>query len=199
MQSFLVILFAYLLGSVPVGVILARIKGADPRKVGSGNIGATNVMRAAGKTTGILTLIGDVIKGFLPVLIANAMDEPIIVIAAVGIAAFLGHLFPVFLTFKGGKGVATALGVYLFLDPFAVLVAAIFFILVLVKWRFVSLGSLVGVAVIPLALYLLKAPDYYIYLALIIGILIFIKHKDNIRRLIAGTENKIGKPNTAEP
>lgn len=193
MRSFLVILFAYLLGSVPVGVILARAKGADPRRVGSGNIGATNVMRAAGKTTGILTLVGDVLKGFLPVLIASALDVPIIVIAAVGLAAFLGHLFPVFLKFKGGKGVATALGVYLFLNPFAVLVAAIFFVLVLLKWRFVSLGSLVGVAVVPLALYLLKAPGYYICLALVVGILIFIKHKDNIRRLVEGTENKIGK------
>lgn len=193
MQSILVILFAYLLGSVPVGVILASIKGADPRKVGSGNIGATNVMRAAGKATGILTLMGDVLKGFLPVVIASALCEPIIVIAAAGLAAFLGHLYPVFLKFKGGKGVATALGVYLRLDPFAVLIAAIFFILVLLKWRFVSLGSLVGVAAIPLTLYLLKAPDYYIYLALIIGVLIFIKHRDNIRRLVAGTENRLGK------
>lgn len=198
MQTFLVILFAYLLGSVPVGVILARIKGADPRKVGSGNIGATNVMRAAGKTTGILTLVGDVLKGFLPVLIAKALNEPMIVIAAVGLAAFLGHLFPVFLRFKGGKGVATALGVYLRLDPFAVLIAAMLFILVLLKWRFVSLGSLVGVAAMPIALYLLKGPDYFIYLALIVGILIFIKHKDNIRRLVEGTENKLGKSKTAE-
>ena len=193
MSSFLIILFAYLLGSVPVGVILASIKGADPRKVGSGNIGATNVMRAAGKTTGILTLVGDILKGFLPILIAVALEEPILVIAAVGLAAFLGHLFPLFLKFKGGKGVATALGVYLRLDPFAVLIAAVVFVLVLIKWRYVSLGSLAGVAVIPLALYLLNAQSYYVYLALIIGTLIFIKHTDNIRRLVAGTESKVGK------
>jgi glycerol-3-phosphate acyltransferase PlsY len=192
-SSFLITLFAYLLGSVPVGVILARIKGADPRKVGSGNIGATNVMRAAGKTTGILTLVGDILKGFLPILIAVAFEEPILVVAAVGLAAFLGHLFPLFLKFKGGKGVATALGVYLCLDPFAVLIAVVVFVLVLIKWRYVSLGSLAGVAVIPLALYLLNAQNYYVYLALIIGTLIFIKHKDNIRRLVAGTESKLGK------
>jgi glycerol-3-phosphate acyltransferase PlsY len=191
MTSYLIVLFAYLLGSVPVGVLLARTKGADPRKIGSGNIGATNVMRAAGKTTGALTLVGDILKGFLPVVFAFVLDEPLLVIAAVGLAAFLGHLFPIFLMFKGGKGVATALGVYLSLDPFAVLIAAIVFVLVLLKWRFVSLGSLVGVAVMPLVLYLFNAPDYYIYLALIIGALIFIKHRDNIRRLVAGTESKL--------
>jgi glycerol-3-phosphate acyltransferase PlsY len=193
MSSYILIVFAYLLGSVPVGVLLARMKGADPRKVGSGNIGATNVMRAAGKVTGALTLVGDILKGLLPVAVAFIMGEPVIVVAAAGLAAFLGHLFPLFLGFKGGKGVATALGVYLRLDPFAVFITVIVFVLVLLKWRFVSLGSLVGVAAMPLLLYLLNAPDYYVYLALIIGALIFIKHKDNIRRLFAGTENKIGR------
>jgi len=193
MSSHILIVFAYLLGSVPVGVLLARMKGTDPRKVGSGNIGATNVMRAAGKTTGALTLAGDILKGLLPVVLAFVVGEPAIVVAAAGLAAFLGHLFPLFLGFKGGKGVATALGVYLALDPFAVFITVIVFVLVLFKWRFVSLGSLVGVAAMPLLLYLLNAPDYYVYLALIIGALIFIKHKDNIRRLLAGTENKIGR------
>jgi glycerol-3-phosphate acyltransferase PlsY len=193
MSSYIIIVFAYLLGSVPVGVLLARMKGADPRKVGSGNIGATNVMRAAGKTTGTLTLVGDILKGLLPVVLAFVVGEPAIVVAAVGLAAFLGHLFPLFLKFKGGKGVATALGVYLALDPFAVVITIIVFVLALLKWRFVSLGSLMGVAAMPFLLYLRNAPDYYIYLALIIGALIFIKHKDNIRRLLAGTENKMGR------
>jgi glycerol-3-phosphate acyltransferase PlsY len=174
------------------------MKGADPRKVGSGNIGATNVMRAAGKTTGALTLAGDILKGLLPVVLAFVVGEPVIVVAAAGLAAFLGHLFPLFLGFKGGKGVATALGVYLALDPFAVFITVIVFVLVLLKWRFVSLGSLVGVAAMPLLLYLLNAPDYYVYLALIIGTLIFIKHKDNIRRLFAGTENKIGRSKNSD-
>jgi len=185
--------FAYLLGSVPVGLLLSKIKGADPRAVGSGNIGATNVMRAAGKITGALTLIGDVLKGLIPVMIAFMLGETKIIVTAAGLAAFLGHLFPVFLRFKGGKGVATALGVYLGLDPFAVLIAIIIFVLTISKWGFVSLGSLVGVAAMPLLLYFLSAPVQYIYLVLIIGALIFIKHKDNIRRLVAGTENKIGK------
>jgi len=193
MHSYFLIVFAYLLGSVPVGLLLSKIKGADPRAVGSGNIGATNVMRAAGKITGALTLIGDVLKGLIPVMIAFMLGEAKIIVTAAGLAAFLGHLFPVFLRFKGGKGVATALGVYLGLDPFAVLIAIIIFVLTIIKWGFVSLGSLVGVAAMPLLLYFLSAPVQYIYLVLIIGALIFIKHKDNIRRLVAGTENKIGK------
>ncbi len=193
MHSYFLIAFAYLLGSVPVGLLLSKIKGADPRAVGSGNIGATNVMRAAGKITGALTLIGDVLKGLIPVMIAFMLGETKIIVTAAGLAAFLGHLFPVFLRFKGGKGVATALGVYLGLDPFAVLIAIIIFVLTIIKWGFVSLGSLVGVAAMPLLLYFLSAPVQYIYLVLIIGALIFIKHKDNIRRLVAGTENKIGK------
>ncbi|MGB4224528.1 MAG: glycerol-3-phosphate 1-O-acyltransferase PlsY [Syntrophorhabdus sp.] len=193
MHSYFLIVFAYLLGSVPVGLLLSKIKGADPRAVGSGNIGATNVMRAAGKITGALTLIGDVLKGLIPVMIAFMLGETKIIVTAAGLAAFLGHLFPVFLRFKGGKGVATALGVYLGLDPFAVLIAIIIFVLTISKWGFVSLGSLVGVAAMPLLLYFLSAPVQYIYLVLIIGALIFIKHKDNIRRLVTGTENKIGK------
>lgn len=193
MHSYFLIVFAYLLGSVPVGLLLSKIKGADPRAVGSGNIGATNVMRAAGKITGALTLIGDVLKGLIPVMIAFMLGETKIIVTAAGLAAFLGHLFPVFLRFKGGKGVATALGVYLGLDPFAVLIAIIIFVLTIIKWGFVSLGSLVGVAAMPLLLYFLSAPVQYIYLVLIIGALIFIKHKDNIRRLVAGTENKIVK------
>jgi glycerol-3-phosphate acyltransferase PlsY len=198
MGSYLLIALAYFLGSVPVGILLAKMKGADPRKVGSGNIGATNVMRAAGKTTGALTLIGDALKGFLPVAVALLLDEPKLIVAAVGLSAFLGHLFPVFLNFRGGKGVATALGVYLGLDPFAVLIAVIIFVLITLKWRFVSLGSLVGVTAMPLLLYFLNATDQYIYLVLIIGALIFIKHRNNIRRLISGTESKITRKNANE-
>lgn len=187
------LVLAYLMGSVPVGVLLARAKGADPRTVGSGNIGATNVMRAAGKSTGILTLAGDVLKGLIPVVLASYGGQPRLIVAAAGLAAFLGHLFPLFLKFKGGKGVATALGVFLALNPLAVLISAAVFVAVCLAWRYVSLGSLVGVAVMPVLLYLLNSPDQYLYLSLVIGALIFIKHRDNIRRLIAGTENRMGR------
>ena len=181
-------LVAYLIGSIPVGIILAKLKGADPRKVGSGNIGATNVMRAAGKKLGILTLIGDILKGLVPTLTAIHYELPHPLIAAVGLATFLGHLFPLYLKFRGGKGVATALGVYLVLSPRAILINVIIFILVLLKWRYVSLGSLIGTGLVPVALVALKAPVEYVYLSLIVGVLIFVKHKDNIKRLMKGTE-----------
>jgi len=191
LQSVLFVLIAYLIGSIPVGIILARMKGADPRKVGSGNIGATNVMRAAGKTVGILTLIGDILKGLIPTLSAFFSGQIPLVVALTGFAAFIGHLFPVFLKFRGGKGVATAVGVYLAVSPYAILINVVIFILVLFKWRYVSLGSLVGTALMPLAFLALEKPHEYIYLSLVIGMFIFLKHKDNIRRLWEGRENKM--------
>ena len=105
------VVFAYLIGSIPVGVVLGKMKGVDPRKTGSGNIGATNVMRAGGKVLGIVTLLADTAKGFIPVAVAGALGAGELVISSVGLAVFLGHVFPVFLRFRGGKGVATALAV----------------------------------------------------------------------------------------
>jgi acyl phosphate:glycerol-3-phosphate acyltransferase len=189
----LYIVISYLIGAIPAGVILAKLKGIDPRKTGSGNIGATNVMRAAGKALGAFTLIGDILKGLIPAALAIHFGQPYPVIAAIGLAAFIGHLFPIYLKFKGGKGVATALGVYVAIHPLAILISIIVFILVFIKWRYVSLGSLIGTAVMPFALISLKAPFAYTYLSLIVGILIFIKHKDNIKRLLAGKENKFSR------
>ncbi len=191
MTHALLILFAYLVGSIPIGVLLARLKGKDPRKVGSGNIGATNVMRSAGKMLGILTLLGDVLKGFIPTFIAIRLGEPVLVIALVGLAVFSGHLFPVFLKFKGGKGVATGAGVFLAIHPLVILISFIIFVIVFLIWKYVSLGSLVGTAVIPLLFVLLKAPLEYIFFSLLIACCVFIKHKENIKRLLAGTENKV--------
>jgi glycerol-3-phosphate acyltransferase PlsY len=192
MGPYILIATAYLIGSIPVGVILAKTKGKDPRKVGSGNIGATNVMRAAGKTLGIVTLLGDILKGFIPVVTAVYTGLPGPLVAAVGLAAFLGHIFPLFLQFKGGKGVATALGVYLALNPWAILVSFVAFVLVMLKWRYVSASSIVGTALIPLTLYLLKAPWEYTCLSLVMGVIIIVRHKDNIQRLMAGKERKMG-------
>jgi acyl phosphate:glycerol-3-phosphate acyltransferase len=189
----LYIVIAYLIGAIPVGVILSKIKGVDPRKTGSGNIGATNVMRAAGKAFGALTLLGDILKGLIPTALAIHFGQPCQIIAAIGLAVFLGHLFPIYLKFKGGKGVATALGVYVAINPYAILISIIVFVMVFIKWRYVSLGSLIGTGIMPLALILLKAPMEYTYLSLIVGILIFIKHRDNIKRLIAGKENRFGR------
>ena len=191
------IILAYLLGSLPVGVLLARIKGQDPRKAGSGNIGATNVMRTAGKTLGAVTLIGDALKGFLPVWFAMRFGLPTPMVAAIGLAAFLGHLFPIYLGFKGGKGIATALGIFLAFSPFAVLIDIAVFAVVLEVWRYVSLGSLVAAVLMPLLLFLfllLGEPLSYAYVAVafIMAVFAFVKHAPNIKRLRAGTEHKIG-------
>ncbi len=185
------IVFAYLMGSIPIGVILARLKGKDPRKVGSGNIGATNVMRSAGKILGIVTLVGDIAKGFIPAFVAVRSGEPAVIVALVGLAAFFGHLFPVFLKFKGGKGVATGAGVFLAISPLAVFISFVCFLIVFLIWKYVSLGSLVGTLIIPLSFFALKAPLEYILFSLFIACGVFFKHRDNIKRLLAGKENKI--------
>ena len=189
-MSAVYILLAYLLGSIPVGVALAKLKGQDPRKVGSGNIGATNVMRTAGKGLGILTLAGDTAKGFLPAWLAIHYGQPALVVAACGLAAFIGHLWPVYLGFKGGKGVATALGLFLALKPLAIPVLLIIFLMVLIKWRYVSLGSLVAALLTPVVLVLFGSPLEYVIAALIVALLITYKHYENIKRLLTGKEHK---------
>ena len=193
MIQVLLILFAYLTGSIPIGVLLARLKGKDPRRTGSGNIGATNVMRSAGKVLGIITLVGDILKGFVPTFIAVQLGVPAFIIALVGLAAFSGHLFPVFLKFKGGKGVATGAGVFLAINPLVILISFIIFVIVFLIWKYVSLGSLVGTGIIPFSFFLFKTPTEYILLSFLIACGVFIKHKDNIKRLFAGTESKVGK------
>jgi glycerol-3-phosphate acyltransferase PlsY len=184
-------LASYLLGSLPVGILLSRVKGRDPRRVGSGNIGATNVMRAAGKTLGVLTLLGDILKGFLPARLALHFGQPGVVVAGAGLAAFAGHLFPLYLRFKGGKGVATALGVFLALSPTAVLMVLPVFAAVLFLWGYVSLGSLVGTALMPLALLGLNAPLSSVLTCAIMAVAIFVRHRENIKRLMSGKENRI--------
>jgi len=186
------IVLAYLLGSLPVGLLLSRLKGQDPRKVGSGNIGATNVMRASGKAVGILTLLGDILKGFLPTWLAMRAWPAEPLIAAVALAVFVGHLFPVYLAFRGGKGVATALGVFIALSPLAVLLDIAVFAAVLFMWRYVSLGSLVAAALMPVLLLAFRLPSPYVLLCLAMAILIFVKHGKNIGRLATGTENRMG-------
>ncbi len=187
----LLVVFAYFLGSIPVGVILGRLKGVDPRKTGSGNIGATNVMRAAGKKMGVVTLILDAAKGFVPVALAMALDVHVYVVALVGLVAFLGHVFPVFLRFSGGKGVATALGVYLAVSPLTILGAFVVFVIVAAIWRYVSLASMIGAIVVPIGLYLIGAPWSFVTMAGLITLVVILRHKDNITRLAKGTESKL--------
>src|SRR5512142_1162952 len=131
------IIAAYLLGSIPTGLLLGKALGVDIRAAGSGNIGATNVYRTLGRKVGVLTLVGDCLKGVIPVVVAKALGLPVLWVGIVGLAAFLGHVYTVFLGFKGGKGVATALGVFLAAAPLAVLAALGVFILVVYRWRYI--------------------------------------------------------------
>ncbi len=189
----LLIVIAYLLGSVSCAVVIARLGGlSDPRTIGSGNPGATNMLRAHGQRAGIVTLLGDIAKGLLPVLIARYLDATPATIAAVGLAAFLGHLFPVFFNFRGGKGVATFIGVVLGWDWRFAAVFAVTWLLVAGLTRYSSLAALLATGVIPLfALSLDVAPAWLAALLVMVG-LIFFRHRNNIEKLRNGTESRIG-------
>lgn len=188
---------AYLIGSIPFGLLLSRSSGIDIRQHGSGNIGATNVSRLVGKKIGLLTLLLDAAKGFLPMLAAGLLlssevPKRDIVTALCGAAVVTGHMFPVFLRFKGGKGVATALGIFLYLAPKALLISVALFIAVTVPTGFVSLGSLLGATAMLPSLYLLDEPLWKLWLAAFVGLMIWMKHLQNIRRLLNGTEKRFG-------
>jgi len=187
------IAFAYLCGSVPTGVWLSRQRGLDPRDLGSGNIGATNVARTAGTTLGVLTLLGDVVKGFIPVLLAIRTGQPEPLVALTGLAAFAGHLYPCFLKFSGGKGVATGFGVLLGLAPLGMVIGVLSFAATAALTRYVSLASLVAAAVTPLALIGLGYGTSAVLAAVTMSLCIVIRHRDNIRRLRFGTEARIGR------
>jgi len=181
---------AYLLGSVPTGLLLGKLYGIDVRNTGSGNIGATNLYRTVGRKVGILTLIGDCLKGMIPVLLVSYAGFSFEYAAWVGLAAFLGHVYTVFLKFKGGKGVATALGVFLAISPLAVSIALTVFVLLVLKWRYVSLGSVAAAAVMPAAVYFLDGRGELVVVTLLIAAVVIVKHHQNISRLLAGTENR---------
>jgi glycerol-3-phosphate acyltransferase PlsY len=186
------IAFAYLCGAIPTGILLSRRHGVDPRDVGSGNIGAANVARAAGVTAGVLTLVGDVAKGVVPVLIAKEAGYGSPAVALTGLAAFLGHLYSCFLQFQGGKGVATALGVLLGLAPTAMTIVLPIFLVALAASRYVSLASMVAAAATPLVLAILGYDSAMVVVAMMIATLIILRHRDNIRRLRFGTEARLG-------
>jgi glycerol-3-phosphate acyltransferase PlsY len=183
----------FLVGSVPFGLLLVRLAGkGDVRSVGSGNIGATNVVRAGGKWLGVLTLVLDVLKGFLPVFFARHLGLEDTHLALVALAAVLGHVFTPWLRFKGGKGVATALGVALAFNYWMVLPSLGIFILVVAMTRFVSLGSILAALAMPIFLYVVlgSTPSVFV-IWLLVSLLVVVKHWANILRLIKGTENQL--------
>ena len=187
------LLGAYLFGGIPFGLLLAKyVGGIDVRSAGSGNIGATNVARAAGKTLGVATLLLDAAKGATAVLVARELcDQPVEVVAAVGVAAVVGHVFPIYLSFRGGKGVATGLGVFLALAPSATLVASLAFSVVFGLTRLVSPGSLAGALSLVGTIIYLEEPRAVLAASLSVCGLIFLRHSGNIRRLITRSENRL--------
>ncbi|TGP93856.1 MULTISPECIES: glycerol-3-phosphate 1-O-acyltransferase PlsY [unclassified Mesorhizobium] len=186
----LALVFGYLLGSIPFGLLLTRAAGlGDVRKIGSGNIGATNVLRTGNKGLAAATLLLDALKGTAAVLIAGHFAPETAVWA--GLGAFLGHLFPAWLGFKGGKGVATYLGVLIGLAWQVALIFAVVWLVMAFLFRFSSLAALTAAVVVPIALYVMSTPQVAA-LFVVMSIIVFIKHRANISRLIAGTEGKIG-------
>jgi acyl phosphate:glycerol-3-phosphate acyltransferase len=192
MLALLVPVVAYLLGAIPFGYLLVRWKtGGDVRASGSGNIGATNVLRTTGKAAGFATLLLDMAKGYLAVWLAGhwtAHDPFWMSVAALAVMA--GHAYPVFLKFKGGKAVASFVGAFLCLTPLALAVETVVFVAIVAWTRHISMGSIVGAATFPLAVWLMLQPSLYVVMAAVIGgAFIIYKHRANLARLRAGTEN----------
>jgi glycerol-3-phosphate acyltransferase PlsY len=182
---------AFLIGSIPTGQLIAVSKGIDLRMTGSGNIGATNVLRTTGKLPALLTLFGDALKGALAVWLARFFDAGVRLEGVIGLLAILGHNFSIFLNFRGGKGVATSLGVLGVFAPVAALVTVLVWLATVLVTRYSSLGAIVSFSLLPLSIVVLDAKEK-LPIAVIISIIVLLRHKDNIRRLMQGTESKVG-------
>ena len=192
MIPLMVVLIAYCLGAIPFGYLLVKFKtGTDVRTAGSGNIGATNVMRTTGRGAGILTLILDIAKGYAAVWIAARLTEgDILWMSVAAVTVMLGHAYPVFLGFKGGKAVASVVGAFLCLTPWALAVEIFIFVVIVVMTRHISMGSIVAAATLPLAVFMVaRAPVAAVIAALIAGAFVIYRHSSNITRLRLGTES----------
>jgi acyl phosphate:glycerol-3-phosphate acyltransferase len=205
-QTWLIPVVAYVLGSIPFGLLVVKVLGGpDIREVGSGNIGAANVTRNAGRLAGILTLLLDIAKGYLAVwMAARWTNNNIRWMMVAAILAVVGHMFTVWLNFQGGKGVATGLGVFLPICWQAVAAAAVLWLIVVIFWKYASLGSISAAAALPVFIYVLYAPghappEFVSFGTLLICVLVIAKHKPNVERLIAGTEPHVGKRPDKDP
>jgi acyl phosphate:glycerol-3-phosphate acyltransferase len=188
MTETLLLIAAYLIGSIPTGVIVGRIRGFDPRTVGSGNIGTSNVARAGGVSAAAITFAGDVLKGALPVVIARSAGFPIETIAWTGLATFVGSICSIFLRFRGGKGVAAALGVWLAISPLALLFALAAFGVIFAFSRTMSLASMTAAIALPPTVAAMGLPRQYLLLAIVMTALVIFRHRENIQRIARGEE-----------
>jgi len=196
MKISLLIIISFIIGSIPFGVIIAKVRGVDLKKTGSGNIGATNVLRAMGKSSAVITLLGDMLKGTAAVAIGNYLSVGTVYEGLLGLSAILGHNFSLFLGFRGGKGVATSIGVLLIYSPKIAILTLIMWLVMVLVTRYSSLGAIVSFGLLPLNIYLLEDPQVKaikLLIAAMITLLILVRHIENIGRLIKGTERKIGE------
>ncbi len=194
MKNILFMILSFVLGSIPFGIIIAKARGVDLKKVGSGNIGATNVLRSLGKGPAVFTLLGDVFKGSLAVAIGKYFGLEPIYLGLAGISAILGHNFSLFLGFKGGKGVATSIGVLLVYTPKVAFFTILIWFVVVFLTKYSSLGAIVSFALLPFNIILFDFTDKAkLFTAILIAFFILGRHSDNVRRLIKGTERKIGQ------
>lgn len=183
----------YVLGSVPTGFLAGRARGVDVRRAGSGNIGMANVLRTAGKWPAVITMVGDMLKGFAPVYLARLVTENEWIIAGVALAAVVGHCWPIFLRFKGGKAVATGAGTTIALAPIVGLALFAFWWAVVLTSRYTSLGAISVMVVTPIVFLLTGQPTPYVLYTVVGGALVLWRHRENARALMKGTERKIGQ------
>lgn len=184
---------AYLLGSIPFGVLVTKAKGIDLKSAGSRNIGATNVLRTAGKLPALITLLGDFLKGAVALLLCSAVLEGELWEAITGISVVLGHIYPIFLSFKGGKGVATGFGVLAVYSPLELVIILIIWLATALWTRYSSLAAILSYGALPIVSLLLNATWIKLTFVIIITYLIILNHRDNIKRLLKGRESKIGE------
>jgi glycerol-3-phosphate acyltransferase PlsY len=192
LRLLLLSLAAFVIGSIPTGLIIAKSKGIDLKQKGSGNIGATNVLRTTGKGPAFLTLCGDILKGAAAVLLAKYFEAGVLSQGVIGICSILGHNFSLFLKFKGGKGVATSLGVLSIYSPYAAFFTLLLWLLTVLITKYSSLGALVSFGFLPVSMILFDTGEK-LPIALAITLMMFLRHKENISRLVRGTELKVGK------
>ena len=195
----LLLIASYLVGSIPTGVIVGQLSGFDPRAVGSGNVGMTNVARAGGAKAAAITFLGDMLKGLIPVLVARLAGFDARVVATVALAAFVGSICSVFLRFSGGKGVACSVGIWLAISPLALGIAMLVFLGLFAVWRIMSLSSIgAAIALVP-AVAATGSHRSYLALAVAMGVLVLWRHGENINRLLAGTEPVVGAAKSGSP
>ncbi|MDI6890578.1 MAG: glycerol-3-phosphate 1-O-acyltransferase PlsY [Thermodesulfovibrionales bacterium] len=192
MKYIILAVISFILGSIPIGVIIAKAKGVDLKKVGSKNIGATNVLRSLGKWPAAVTLLGDILKGTIAVALGKYFGAGPLYEGLIGLSAVLGHNFSIFLGFRGGKGVATSLGVLSLYSPQTALFTFVIWLVVVLTTRYSSLGALVSFGLLPLNIALFDSKEKLL-VAILMTALIIIRHRDNIRRLIKGTERRVGQ------